>query len=227
MNGRPAARLDGKAKAILRDRWPKTCFLFGDADDGRQWLRAQPAARAGSTHPRLVAAGAIKHKTQPDGLYVRFGEEAQFVDCVAIEVCASPQNLNDKRSRYAPSTSSIVLNVPHGWLISKCFEQQLWWQASRAFSASPPADLLVPIRHLRALYVLPNDHYREWVSEMPAAGHEYFMPISSMTSINADPLRKFLEKISPQAHFYSTNFKRLGARPRLRESSGKGQLLAK
>jgi hypothetical protein len=41
-----------------------------------------------------------------------------FVDILAIEACSTIQNLLDKRSRFAPSTHSMMCLCPTAWLLA-------------------------------------------------------------------------------------------------------------
>jgi hypothetical protein len=112
---------DAQAKACLI-AWPRITGIWTRSDDTTRWLQAQPPV-VGSTGPRLALPGAGAFRTQPDGLWVTLGVRpsdttttATFADCVAVESCGSPPNFNDKRSRYAARTTSLVLELPSAWL---------------------------------------------------------------------------------------------------------------
>jgi hypothetical protein len=120
----PTKLSDAQAKVLLRG-WPshRGDVVRSDAwptPHGKgAWLRAQPPETASKPGPRPRSPGAKLFSTQPDGLWVWFGPEAQFADVLVIEVCGTAQNLNDKRSRYGPTTMSLLLITPRRWLLSE------------------------------------------------------------------------------------------------------------
>ena len=87
------------------------------ANDG--WLRGRPSDKSVPSHPFLKFPGSNRLRTLPDGLWLNFGgtPAEPFVDIFAIEACGSLQNLLDKRSRFAPSTHSMlaVCRFPGCW----------------------------------------------------------------------------------------------------------------
>ena len=64
--------------------------------------------------------GSTRLRTLPDGLWLNFGGTIAdpFVDIFAIEACSTLQNLLDKRSRFAPSTHSLLAVCPVPWLLA-------------------------------------------------------------------------------------------------------------
>lgn len=199
---------DREAKEILRD-WPRRSKKLWAVPGGRGfWLRAQPIDKASKVKsPRISIPGSKLFATQPDGMYV-FLRNPEFADIVAIEVCGTPQNLNDKRSRYAATVRSLVLSCPLAWLEAEIPIQKgrntSRWEASRLFGArKPTTDLSLPIRYLRVLYALPNDMYADWVNNNVPGGHEYLCPHSSLSSHNSQNMRMFLRQLSFAGHFYT------------------------
>ena len=98
---------DAEAKAILLKKWPTRTKHWPPLGGRGYWLRGQP--REGKmAGPKLASPGMKLFATQPDGLWIHFQGVASC-DVVVIEVCGTAQNLNDKRSRYFPSTHSFCL----------------------------------------------------------------------------------------------------------------------
>ena len=169
-------------------------------------MRAQPVDGA-SRGPRIHSPGARLFTTQPDGLWVYLWEQ-QFCDAVAIEVCGSVQNLNDKRSRYIPSSHSLVVSFTKAWLKEPIAVQsggrKPRHQALCTFGALPDADIQVPIRHLRVMYALPNSVYHSWCSNHTPTGYEFFCQHSSLNSFNGQKMQAFLAQMSIARQFYTT-----------------------
>lgn len=94
---------DAKAKKILRKKWPGATQDIWDVPTRKHfWLRAQPVEAKSQTAPRLSVPGSPLFKYQPDGLWVLLTKT--HADVVAIEVCGSRQNFEQRRSKYAPDT---------------------------------------------------------------------------------------------------------------------------
>ena len=194
---------DAAAKVILRG-WPqRTKRLWPTSQFGGYWLRALP--KGGKTAcPHLHSPGAELFKTQPDGLYL-FVSENEFADAVSIEVCGTIQNLNDKRSRYMPSSHSIVVSFAHNWLREEITVQKgrraERWKACNSISKAPQRNLTLPIRYLRVLYAIPNAKFDEWCHNHTPTGHEFFCKHSSLDSFNSQAMRVFLRQMSVHSHF--------------------------
>ena len=90
----PTKLTDAEAKELLRG-WPShsgdvvQSEVWPTPHGKGAWLRAQPTENPSEPGPRLHAPGARLFSTQPDGLWVWFDPEAQFVDVLAIEVCGT------------------------------------------------------------------------------------------------------------------------------------------
>ena len=194
---------DKKAKQILLG-WP-TCTkrIWPISSHRGCWIRGQPVDGE-DTGPKLVTPGSKLFSTQPDGLYLSFGGDAQYCDVVAIEVCGTVQNLNDKRSRYFPSSHSMVLQVKLEWLKAEVAIQhgskKARWKA--AALRSPKSDMELPVRHLRVMYALPNDLYGKWCPGHVPTGYERFCPHSALKSYSSQKMQTFLRSMSIETHFY-------------------------
>ena len=64
------------------------------------------------------------------------------------------------------------------------------------------ASVAVPVRHLRVLYALPDDLYREWAKEHVPTGYEFFCPHSSLDSYTSQKMQEFLGQMSIASQFY-------------------------
>ena len=155
--------------------------------------------------PKLSAPGAKLYTTQPDGLFIYFAG-TESCDAVAIEVCGSIQNLNDKRSRYFPSSHSLTLRCARRWLLEIISVQggggRERWRVAGSLKEQPDEDLAIPVRYLRVLYALPNDVYRQWTDAHTPTGYEYFCPHSSLNSYSGQRMQQFLRRMSIASQFY-------------------------
>jgi hypothetical protein len=152
----------------------------------------------------LHAPGANLFHTQPDGLWLYFAE-GLYADAICVEVCNSVQNLNDKRSRYIPSSHSLMVTASVAWLTQLMTIQSAGrmarWEASRTFAQVPQADVTLPVRHLRVLYSLKKPDYDKWRANHIPAGYEYFCRHSSLATINSPTMKLFLRQMSVAAQF--------------------------
>ena len=196
---------DSEAKSILLG-WPaSTGDLWPPPQDDGRWIRGQPIDGK-SSGPRIISPGAKLFSTQPDGLFVYFNGTGSC-DLVVIEVCGSIQNLNDKRSRYIPSSHSLLLMCRKKWLHEnirvKGGGNKPRWEVAGTLPDPPEVDLTVPIRHLRVLYALPNAAYKQWCPEHTPTGYEYFCPHSSLAGYNSQKMQSFLRRMSVASQFYT------------------------
>lgn len=193
---------DAEAKTVLLT-WPNRTKLWPPPTGRGFWIRGQPkqGLQAG---PRLSSPGAKLFSTQPDGLWVHINDPASC-DVVAVEVCGTIQNLNDKRSRYIPASHSLILICGLDWLEEKITVQKggKWprWKAAGTFASKPSEDLRLPIRHLRVLYGIPNTLYDRWCRDHTPTGYEFFCPHSSLLTYNSRPMQTFLRQMSSAAQF--------------------------
>lgn len=196
---------DSEAKTILL-QWPRRTKLWPPPNGRGFWLRGQPK-EGSAAGPRLSSPGASLFTTQPDGLWIYF-HSSTSCDVVAIEVCGTIQNLNDKRSRYIPASHSLIVTCSCAWLMEPIPVQRggsiARWRACRTFASQPTNDLSVPIRHLRVLYAIPNDTYHKWCREHTPTGYEFFCPHSSLATYSSPAMQRFLERMSSASQFRVT-----------------------
>jgi len=193
---------DKQAKKVLL-KWPNRTKLWPPPSGRGYWIQGQPR-QANATGPRISSPGAKLFNTQPDGLWAHFQGDTSC-DVVAIEVCGTIQNLNDKRSRYIPASHSLILRCPLDWLEEKITVQKGGkfprWKAAGTFDTKPGQELMVPIRHLRVLYGIPNALYDEWSRQHTPTGYEFFSPHSSLHTYNSPAMQAFLRQMSSANHF--------------------------
>ena len=196
---------DAEGKARLR-AWPqRPRRFFVTSSRAGFWLRAQPPD-GGAAGPTLVSPGATLFASQPDGLWLWFSE-LDFVDVIAVDVCRSGQNLNDKRSRYMPTTHALLVECSAEWFTTIIALQgggrQARWHACRTITNVPTQDVRLPVRHIRVLFALPNHLYGPWLSNVTPGAHEFFCQHSSLGSHNAGAFRQFLSRMNPGAQYYT------------------------
>ncbi len=193
---------DGDAKKLLL-KWPTRTKLWPPPGGRGYWIRGQPSD-GGKPGPRLSSPGAKLFTTQPDGLWIHFNSGISC-DVVAVEVCGTIQNLNDKRSRYIPASHSLVLACSVAWLKEEITVQKggarARWKACASFDTEPAEDLQVPVRHLRVLYGIPNGLYNKWCAEHTPTGYEFFSPHSSLATYSSQAMQAFLRQMSSAAQF--------------------------
>ncbi|MGH7056710.1 MAG: hypothetical protein ACREFZ_02345, partial [Acetobacteraceae bacterium] len=129
-----------------------------------------------------------------------------FVDIFAIEACGSLQNLLDKRSRFAPSTNSLLAVCPLAWLLSPalCGDDTPRWKLTRVLREPPLATLVLPVRDFRVMYGLKQRHYDGFVKSQIPHPHEYFVPMKALVAEDAaeDPaLQALLSHAAASANF--------------------------
>ena len=199
---------DREAKERISS-WPEHTRIWSRTDRRVGWLRAQPST--GKTSPRLQLPGAGAFRTQPDGLWVTLGIEpadettqASFVDCICIESCGTVQNFNDKRSRYAARTTSLMLAIPRRWLDGSVTVRAGATRARAEVLRGKLAreDVSLPVRHLRILYALPDDDadpslFARITAAMVLEAHEYVCPQRVLGQFKGQPMQKFLKRMAP------------------------------
>ncbi len=197
--------------------WPeRTKSLWPQIAGKGFWLRARPGKSKSDTPcPLLKSPGASLFTTESDGLYVYFNGY-DFVDVICIEICNKDTNLHDKRSRYMPSTQSLLLQIPKSWLRRDCalpnHGKTPRWQACKSLPVPPPPDkekpnepkkphLFIPVRFLRVLYALPDDLFSNWEANHIPAGHEFFCKQGFLNSYTGKPMQNFLKRMRSSQHF--------------------------
>ena len=195
---------DADAKAILmaKGRWPVRTNTWPIPGYKGYWIKTCPG---NAPRPFIHPAGAKVGRTWPDGMYVYVHAESGFADIIAIEVCCSNQNFNDKRSRYTPTSGNVQMTLPMEWLDSDLTIQKgrkrKAWEASGWFAKKPTADLTLTIRHLRALFVLTDADYSRFGANQLPAGHEYFCRHRDLNQITRQEMQAFVKSMALMHHF--------------------------
>lgn len=193
---------DRESKDVLLT-WPqRTRALWEIADDAAWWMMARP--KSGRTAcPDMRTVGTDSQATQPDGMWIHVCGAA-YADVMIIESCGGSQNLSDKRNRYGPSLHSKMLRIPRCWLKERPSSTlPVRWRSIPQFTAPPRDDLLLPIRHLRALFFLSDDLYESCRHTIVPGAHEFFGKHSSMASYSSQAMQRFLARMRRAAHFYT------------------------
>lgn len=200
--------LDARVQETLRG-WPQSPpGLVGMARGSQAWMRGRPTDVNGLYTPFLKLPGSYRMRTLPDGLWLCFGGSTVeiFVDIFAIEACGSLPNLLDKRSRFAPSTQSRMVECPVPWLLGPVSRHDPMprWQAIGVMRAEPSQPLIVPVRDIRVMYALKQRHYAGFVASQIPQSHEYFVPMDVLVAEDSasDPaLRALVARASASANF--------------------------
>jgi hypothetical protein len=200
--------LDALVRARLK-QWPqRPPGLARARTEGGKWLRGRPADETAACNPFLKLPGSDRLRTLPDGLWLNFGGTAvePFVDILAIEACGSLPNFLDKRSRFAPSTHSLLAVCPVPWLLARVSadDSAPRWQATGVLRREPALPLVLPVRDVRVLYALKPHHYRGFLESHLPHPHEYFVPMESITAEHGDEdpaLHELLARASVHANF--------------------------
>jgi hypothetical protein len=168
-------------------QWPQRPPGLAERQGGKDgWLRGRPNEKAESNVPYLKLPGSDRFRTLPDGLWMNFGGTPRepFVDIFAIEACGSLTNLLDKRSRFAPSTHSLMAVCPMGWLLSAVSptDPTPRWRITRVLSGEPHEALILPVRDIKVMYALKQRHYQGFATTQVPHAHEYFVPMDALTA---------------------------------------------
>ncbi|MCS6931685.1 MAG: hypothetical protein NZM27_05695 [Acetobacteraceae bacterium] len=183
-------RYEGSSDAIVRARlrkWPQ--HPPGVRPSPKQpgtWLRARPGDANGSAQPFLKLPGSSTFRTLPDGMWLHFGTDPAdpWCDILCIEACSSLPNLLDKRSRFAPSTTSTLVCCPLSWLLDRVQPNDPTprWKLIRLLTAEPSGPLILPVRDVRVVYGLRARHYEGFARTQIPQPHEYFCPMEVLTA---------------------------------------------
>ena len=192
--------------------WPQRPPGIGTGErrhDG--WLRGRPGDRTGpqqSHQPFLKFPGSNRMRTLPDGLWLNFGgtPDEPFVDIFAIEACGTLTNLLDKRSRFAPSTRSMLAVCPVTWLLEPvaASDPTPRWRATGVLREPPTTPLVLPIRDIRVMYALKTHHYRGFAECQLPQPHEYFVPMDALVAVDGHQnpaMQELLSRASARANF--------------------------
>ena len=130
-------------------------------------------------------------------------------DIIGIEACSSVQNLLDKWSRFAPSTSSLLAFCPVPWLRAPAQPDARVprWRLIRMLHREPAAPLVLPVRDARVVFGLKRRHYEGFMQSQVAQAHEFFCPMDALTAEGGheDPdMRALIARASAAANFMRT-----------------------
>jgi hypothetical protein len=182
--------LDRLVKERLRG-WPQ-CPPGLRIRSGRpaSWLRGRPVGDLDACHPFLKLPGSARLRTLPDGLWLKFGgtPAEPYVDIFAVEACGSLQNLLDKRSRFAPSTHSLLAVCPVPWLLARVDAKnpKPRWKATGVLLREPSVQFVVPVRDIRVLYALKRQHYSGFTQNQVPHAHEFYVPMDAIIAKNSE-----------------------------------------
>jgi len=172
------------------------------------WLRGRPGDPSVAAHPFLKLPGASRLRTLPDGLWLHFSPSASdpYVDILCIEACSSLSNLLDKRSRFAPSTSSLLAFCPVPWLLAPVQpgDPTPRWRLIRMLKEEPTQPLVLPVRDVRVVFGLKSRHYEGFARSQVPQAHEYFCPMEALIAERSheDPdMRALISRASAAANF--------------------------
>ena len=190
-------------------KWPqRPPGVVANAKQPGTWLRGRPGDAAAGAHPFLKLPGSNRLRTLPDGLWLHFSPSPldPYVDILCIEACSSVQNLLDKRSRFAPSTSSLLAFCPVPWLLapSQPGSRVPRWRLIRMLHREPAAPLVLPVRDVRVVFGLKRRHYEGFARSQVAHAHEFFCPMEALTAEDGheDPeMRALIARASAAANF--------------------------
>lgn len=203
-----APTLDEQVRRRLR-QWPQR--PPGAARTERQtgtWLRARPGDNKVLAQPFIKLPGTSTFRTIPDGLWLHFSPDPndRWADILCIEACASLPNLLDKRARFAPSTSSLLVVCPVRWMLEPAepTNPAPRWHLIGLLREEPTEPLVLPVRDVRVLYGLKPRHYQSVARGQVSQPHEYFCPIEALTAERGheDPaLTALIGRASAAANF--------------------------
>ena len=172
------------------------------------WLRGRPGDPSIAAHPFLKLPGSNRLRTLPDGLWLHFSTSPidPYVDILCIEACSSLQNLLDKRSRFAPSTSSLMAFCPVPWLLAPLqpHDPTPRWQLIRMLKTEPTQALILPVRDIRVVFGLKSRHYDGFARSQVAQAHEFFCPMEALTAEHGheDPdMRALMSRATAASNF--------------------------
>ena len=146
------------------------------------------AALAAKVGEVIVWHALILTNWQPKRFPARGGGCYIIPDIFAIEACGSVANLFDKRSRFAPSTSSLMAVCPLPWLLAAAAPNgpEPRWVRTKVFAGAPTASAVLPVRDLRVLYALKLPHYLGFANSQVPHAHELFVPMHALVAEGSD-----------------------------------------
>lgn len=172
------------------------------------WLKGRPGDIPVSTQPFLKVPGSNRMRTIPDGLWLHFGPTAEdpYVDILCVEACSTLPNLLDKRSRFAPSVSSLVAVCPVDWLVApvQANDPTPRWRLIHMLAAEPKMALILPVRDARVLFGLARRHYDDFAETQIAQPHELFCPMEALVAERgheSPAMRELIYRASASSNF--------------------------
>lgn len=192
-------------------KWPQQPpGLVANPKQPGTWLRGRPSDPEAIPHPFLKLPGSNRLRTLPDGLWLHFSPSAAdpYVDILCIEACSSFQNLLDKRSRFAPSVSSLLAYCPLPWLLAPTQENDPTprWRLIRMMRQEPTAPLILPVRDVRVVFGLNRRNYDRFCASQVAQPHEFFCPMDALLAEGGHErpaMRDLIFRASATANFMS------------------------
>jgi hypothetical protein len=191
-------------------KWPqRPPGIAHSAKQPGTWLKGRPGDPALGGNPFLRLPGSANNfRTLPDGMWLHFSPSAidPYVDILCIEACSSLQNLLDKRSRFAPSTSSLLACCPLPWLLAPLHRQDPTprWRLIRLLKTEPVEPLVLPVRDVRVVFGLRRRHYEGFARNQVPQPHEFFCPMEALTAEHGDQdpdMRALMSRASASANF--------------------------
>ncbi|MCK8787463.1 hypothetical protein M0638_24130 [Roseomonas sp. NAR14] len=203
-----APSLDAQVRRRLRT-WPQRPPGAGESIcQPGTWLRGRPNAAPDIAQPFLKLPGSNRLRTLPDGLWLHFSADRHdpYVDVLCIEACSSLQNLLDKRSRFAPSTGSLLAVCPQAWLMAPAQPDDTMprWKQIRLLWGEPAGPLVLPVRDVRVLFGLKAHHYDGFVRSQAPHPHEYYCKMDVLTDEHGPEnpaLRALIARAGTAANF--------------------------
>ncbi len=208
---RPMATLDSQVRTRLQC-WPqRPPGLLATRRDAN-WIRARPGDRHSHDQPFLKLPGSTRLRTMPDGMWLGFGGSPAepYVDLIVIEACGSISNLLDKRSRFAPSTQSLMAVCSVRWLRGPKGqpEEKARWRLTGILRRAPDEPLILPVRDMRVVYALKQRQYDGFLTSQVPHAHEFFVPMDALVAENsdADPaMQALFARASASSNFLFAN----------------------
>ena len=200
--------LDELVRNRLR-RWPqRPPGVVRTPKQPGTWLRGRPGEPSLTAQPFLKLPGSNTHRTIPDGLWLHFSPDPtdRYADILCIEACGSIPNLQDKRARFAPSTTSLLVVCPLRWLLDQAGPEDptARWRLIRLLRVEPTEPLVLPVRDVRVLYGLKARHYDGFAKSQMPQPHEYFCPMEALTAENghdSPAMQSLIGRASATANF--------------------------
>ena len=138
---------------------------------------------------------------------IRIGARCYIIpDIFAVEACISLTNLLDKRSRFAPSTHSLLAVCPVPWLLAPAIAGDTTprWRATRLLRHEPVLAFVLPVRDIRVLFALTHKNYDGFMKHQLAHAHEYYAPMETLMAFESEKnpqLRALLARATAAANF--------------------------